>query len=58
MDYDDWKLETPEEEDHRIGLIRRRRRGRAEWEEEHADYRRELQEDERATREREDAGWN
>jgi hypothetical protein len=41
MAYDDWKLETPEEEDYRIGLIGRRRRDRAEWEEEHADLRRE-----------------
>ena len=47
MTYDDWKLETPEEEDYRIGLIGRRRRDRSEWEEEHADYRRELQEDAR-----------
>jgi hypothetical protein len=50
MSYDDWKLETPEEEDYRIGLISRRRRDRAEWEEEHADYLRELQ-DERMMRE-------
>ena len=54
MTYDDWKLESPEEEDYRIGLIGRRRRDRAEWEEEHADYRRELQEDERMMREREE----
>ena len=37
MTYDEWKLETPEEEDYRVGLIGRKRRGRAEWEEEHAD---------------------
>ena len=38
MTYDDWKLETPEEEDYRIGIGSRRKRDRAEWEEEHADY--------------------
>ena len=36
--YDDWKQETPEEEDYRIGPLGRKRRARAEWEEEHADY--------------------
>ena len=34
----DWKQETPEEEDYRIGPLGRKRRARAEWEEEHADY--------------------
>ena len=32
--YDDWKLETPDEESDR----QRRERERSEWEEEHADY--------------------
>ena len=34
MSYDDWKLETPDDESD----IQRRKRERAEWEEEHADY--------------------
>jgi hypothetical protein len=37
MTYDDWKLETPEEEDYRLGAAGRKRRKRAEYEEEHAD---------------------
>ena len=41
MTYDDWKLETPEEEDYRIGTPGRHRRNRAMWEEEHVDYLRE-----------------
>ena len=34
--YDDWKLESPEDELESIS--QRKRRERAEWEEEHADY--------------------
>jgi hypothetical protein len=41
MTYDDWKLESPEEENYRIGELGRKRRDRAEWEEEHADELRE-----------------
>ena len=37
MNYDDWKLETPEEEDYRLGADRRRERDRADWMDEHAD---------------------
>lgn len=36
--YDQFKLETPEEEDERINGRARRRRERDEWLEEHADY--------------------
>ena len=35
--YDQFKLETPEEEDERINGRARRRRERDEWLEEHAD---------------------
>lgn len=38
MSYDDWKLESPEDEDERLNGPERRRKARAEWEEEHADY--------------------
>ncbi len=37
MNYDDWKLETPEEEDYRLGSLGRTKRNRAIWEEEHAE---------------------
>jgi len=38
MNYDDWKTETPEEEEYRLSAHRRREKARAEWMEEHADY--------------------
>ena len=38
MTYDDWKLETPEEEEYRLGASQMRQKRRAEWLEEHADY--------------------
>ncbi|HEY1209167.1 MAG TPA: hypothetical protein VGE85_07350 [Terracidiphilus sp.] len=38
MNYDDWKLETPEEEEYRLSNRLRRKKSRAEWMEEHADY--------------------
>jgi hypothetical protein len=47
MTYDDWKLETPEDEADRLERVRLRRQARAEWQEEHADYLRERDEEER-----------
>ena len=38
MTYDDWKLESPEEEEYRLSNCQRRAKSRAEWIEEHADY--------------------
>jgi hypothetical protein len=38
MTYDDWKLESPEEEEYRLSNSQRRAKSRAEWMEEHADY--------------------
>jgi hypothetical protein len=38
MTYDDWKLESPEEEEYRLSNCQRRAKSRAEWMEEHADY--------------------
>jgi hypothetical protein len=37
MDYDQWKLETPEEEDERINGANRRRQARLEYLADHAD---------------------
>ena len=54
MTYDDFKQEMPEDEDYRLGGLGRKRRERAEWEEEHADY---LLED-RRERERDNASTN
>jgi hypothetical protein len=57
MNYDDWKLETPEEEEYRLSNRLRRKKSRAEWMEEHADYlleeRREADNARKAARERE-----
>jgi len=47
MDYDSWKLESPEDEDECINGASRRRQAKAEWEEEHADYLREDRESRR-----------
>lgn len=55
MTYDDWKLETPEEEDYRLGTIGRHRRNRAMWEEEHVDY---LREEEEHLRKQETEYWH
>ena len=38
MTYDDWKLESPEDEAYRLSDYQRRQKARAEWAEEHADY--------------------
>jgi hypothetical protein len=54
MNYDDFKQEMPDDEDYRLGVLGRKRRERAEWEEEHADY---LLED-RRERERDNASTN
>ena len=47
MTYDDWKTESPEDENERINGPARRRQSRAEWEDEHADELREKQEERR-----------
>ena len=55
MTYDDWKLETPEEEDYRLGAVGRKRMNRAMWEEEHVDY---LREEEEHRRKQETEYWH
>jgi len=55
MTYDDWKLETPEEEDYSLGAAGRKRRNRAEYEEEHAD---DLREEEDRRRKQETEYWH
>jgi hypothetical protein len=53
--YDDWKLETPEEEDYRLGAAGRKRRECAEFEEEHDD---DLREEEEHRRKQETEYWH
>ena len=38
MTYDDWKTESPEDEEYRLSARQRREKSRAEWLEEHGDY--------------------
>jgi hypothetical protein len=47
MTYDDWKTESPEDEDERLNGPARRRQARYEWEEEHADGINELHQEQR-----------
>ncbi len=41
MTYDDWKTETPEDEEYRLGAYQRKQINRAVWMEEHEDMLRE-----------------
>ncbi len=47
MTYDDWKTETPEDEEYRLSARQRRAEERAMWMEEHEDMLREDREERR-----------